>query len=398
MGHVVDRWTVPNPNGTRPARVKGPRWGKGKRWLARWSGPDGRERSKAFASKNAATAHVSDVESQIRGGTYVGPSKVTFEEYAREWLRRQVHQRPGTAAVARARLESQPMRVLGPIPLQQITRADLQELVVVAKSELAPSTIRLMAIYVRAVLASAVEDQLIRVSPWRRVALPEQPRSLVVPLSVEQVERMAGRLIDGRKPGETRGLPHEQAWAWRMFLVGAQTGLRPGELRGLTVDRVMAAGLKVDRQLVGQVARPAVPTWGPLKTDASYRVLPLARVTRGLIDEQLEMYGEGPEGLVFHRPVRGGGRRPVGRHTLSWLWSEASEGEGLASGQGWHALRHHHASLLIAAGLSPRAVADRLGHADVAETLRTYAHLWPSDEGRIVSAIEDAYGASADAA
>lgn len=55
---------------------------------------------------------------------------------------------------------------------------------------------------------------------------------------------------------------------------------------------------------------------------------------------------------------------------------------------GWHDLRHFNASLLISDGLSVRAVADRLGHEDPAETLRTYSHLWPGDEDRAVAAIE----------
>lgn len=58
-------------------------------------------------------------------------------------------------------------------------------------------------------------------------------------------------------------------------------------------------------------------------------------------------------------------------------------------------LRHFHASLLISAGLSVTAVAERLGHADPAETLRTYAHLWPTDQERATAAIEASFGASA---
>ncbi len=58
-------------------------------------------------------------------------------------------------------------------------------------------------------------------------------------------------------------------------------------------------------------------------------------------------------------------------------------------------LRHFHASLLISAGLSVTAVAERLGHADPAETLRTYAHLWPTDQERATAAIEATFGASA---
>lgn len=47
-------------------------------------------------------------------------------------------------------------------------------------------------------------------------------------------------------------------------------------------------------------------------------------------------------------------------------------------------LRHHHASLLIAGGASPVAVAHRLGHKDATETLQTYAHLWATDDDRLV--------------
>ena len=35
-------------------------------------------------------------------------------------------------------------------------------------------------------------------------------------------------------------------------------------------------------------------------------------------------------------------------------------------------------------------VADWLGHEDPVETLRTYAHLWPTDEGRAVAVVEEA--------
>ncbi|MHA7296890.1 tyrosine-type recombinase/integrase [Pseudarthrobacter raffinosi] len=57
-------------------------------------------------------------------------------------------------------------------------------------------------------------------------------------------------------------------------------------------------------------------------------------------------------------------------------------------GDGWHQLRHHHASLLIAAGLSPVAMAHRLGHKDATETLQTYAHLWPNDDERMAAASD----------
>ena len=65
---------------------------------------------------------------------------------------------------------------------------------------------------------------------------------------------------------------------------------------------------------------------------------------------------------------------------------------GLPARGGWHLLRHYNASVLIAAGLSVRAVADRLGHEDPAITLRTYSHLWPTDTTRAVAAVEAELG------
>jgi hypothetical protein len=41
-------------------------------------------------------------------------------------------------------------------------------------------------------------------------------------------------------------------------------------------------------------------------------------------------------------------------------------------------MRHTHATLLLAAGVNPKVVSERLGHASVAFTLDTYAHVLPT--------------------
>lgn len=56
-------------------------------------------------------------------------------------------------------------------------------------------------------------------------------------------------------------------------------------------------------------------------------------------------------------------------------------------GLGMHMMRHTYASALISAGLSPRVVAERLGHANASLTLNTYSHLWPDDEDRTREAV-----------
>ncbi len=51
-------------------------------------------------------------------------------------------------------------------------------------------------------------------------------------------------------------------------------------------------------------------------------------------------------------------------------------------GTALHALRHYFASVLISAGLSVKVVSELLGHTNAAQTLNTYAHLWPTDDER----------------
>ena len=53
-----------------------------------------------------------------------------------------------------------------------------------------------------------------------------------------------------------------------------------------------------------------------------------------------------------------------------------------------HDLRHTHASLLLSAGHSLKAVSARLGHANPALTLRIYAHCMPGDDARLAAAMD----------
>ncbi len=58
----------------------------------------------------------------------------------------------------------------------------------------------------------------------------------------------------------------------------------------------------------------------------------------------------------------------------------------------FHDLRHTHASGLIAAGSSIKAVSRRLGHADVSVTLRVYAHLMPDDDEKLANQAGNLFG------
>lgn len=55
---------------------------------------------------------------------------------------------------------------------------------------------------------------------------------------------------------------------------------------------------------------------------------------------------------------------------------------------GFHALRHFYASVLLDGGESIKALSEYLGHADPGFTLRTYTHLMPSSAERTRRAVD----------
>ena len=76
------------------------------------------------------------------------------------------------------------------------------------------------------------------------------------------------------------------------------------------------------------------------------------------------------------------------------LMGRAVTKAGLPKGTTSHDLRHHYASVLLAAGESVVAVAERLGHEDASLVLSTYGHLMPDSDDRTRSAIDAAWDAA----
>jgi len=56
----------------------------------------------------------------------------------------------------------------------------------------------------------------------------------------------------------------------------------------------------------------------------------------------------------------------------------------------FHQLRHSHAILGLAAGVSPKVMQERLGHSSVTLTLDTYSHVIPGMQAQAVTVMEDA--------
>lgn len=94
-------------------------------------------------------------------------------------------------------------------------------------------------------------------------------------------------------------------------------------------------------------------------------------------------------GLVFTAPGGGALHRSTVTHALQDCLAAAR-----IHRHRFHFLRHRNASVLLALGVSPRALQDHLGHADFSTTMNTYAHLVPDAPLRIAAVVDTARGAA----
>jgi len=121
-------------------------------------------------------------------------------------------------------------------------------------------------------------------------------------------------------------------------IFAAGTGMRQGEVLGLTRNRLRLLGAKpsvvVDRQLVTQ--RDGRTKFGPLKTKAPYRTIPLPKVVVAALNAHLARHDVAADGLVFTL----GGAPSITRQVFGHGWRPVANAAGLteATGTGMHVL------------------------------------------------------------
>ncbi len=364
MGHVEDRWRVTGPTGRK---VPSARDRTGKRWLAVWF-EAGQRRKKSFTVRDAAVAHLLATERAIAAGDYLSGGGTLLREFVAAWRTQQIDLRPRSRASVDVHLDRHILPALGHLRLSEVTADRVQELVVTWSQTYATNTVRAHRRTLGKLLEAAVRRRMIARNPVTGVVMPKPTRMAVQPLATSQVWAIRDAAPERLKA---------------MVMLAAGTGMRPGELRGLTADRIQPTGsgavIRVDRQL--ETVRPVV--WGPPKTAAGVRSVPIDQATATMLTRHIAAHPPHVSGLVFTNAYG----RPLERRTLSYVWAGMTAGMGLPARSGWHDLRHFHASLLIAAGMSPRAVADRLGHENPATTLKIYSHLWVDDQDRASAAV-----------
>jgi integrase len=334
-------------------------------------------RRRGFATEREAHRALTKLLGELDGGNYVSPDlKTTLTEYVEEtWLPSLVvrNRRPSTLESYRRNLEVHVLPRLGHRPLARVTTADLDrlyaDLLVGASGRraLAPRSVRYIHTIMYGVFGHAVQKGHLAVNPCMRADAPDPKACRSRTMKTWTADDLRRFLVS--LDGDRFRAP---------LLLLATTGMRRGEALGLKwgdlrldqgeLDIVRSLGL-VDNRIV----------LGLPKTERGRRIVSLDPATVSALRqhraEQLQerlLVGPGylDQDWVFAMPDG----RPVHPGRFTRIFDRRASAAELPRIR-LHDLRHTWATLAMRAGINPKVVQERIGHASVAITLDLYTHV-----------------------
>lgn len=334
-------------------------------------------------NKKDAERYLTKVLRERDTGTFVEPSRETLAEFLDKWLDTVVKQRvrERTYLDYRDRLKWYVKPVLGDKKLSQITAEDIQTMYnKMLEDGLSPRTVRYTHTILKNALQQAVKWGKLYRNPADLVDLPRQKKEEMKVLTPEQAARFMEATVYS---------------PWKAFFsLLLASGMRPGEALGLKWSDIDFKNKRVtvNRALV----RTAGGGWKleEPKTARSRRTIPLpASVMADLEEHKKNQAAEklkakpgtyNDQGFVF---AASNGEPMSDKNIFRRHFKPLLEAAGLPDIR-LYDLRHTCATLLLASGVNPKVVSERLGHASVTLTLDTYSHVLPDMQKEAAEKLE----------
>jgi integrase len=345
----------------------------------RWSyvlelprGEDGRRRQEmksGFASRKEAVAALEEARVQQRSGERVASDRQTLAAYLPTWLDG-LDRKPATMEAYRRVVDAHLIPGLGRHRLQQLTPPQLKAFYRALQENkgLSPTTVQLVHQVLSKALSDAVHDGLLASNPAGKVKAPARATPEMQTWTQAQASAFLAHVAGERL-----------AAMWRLFLT---TGMRRGEVAALRwkdvdldrgtlsvrqtgniVSGVWTVGTPKGRKDATAKSRRLALDPGTVETLRKHRAAQAAERLAWGTDWQ-------DHGLVF---VREDGS-PLNPSTIGQQLTVRAKQAGLPHIR-VHDLRHTYATLALEAGVHPKVVSERLGHANIGITLNLYSHV-----------------------
>jgi integrase len=324
----------------------------------------GAQRSETFNRRRAAENRKSQVEVEVRTGTYISPreARISFGEWYERWesCRKISVTRAATDAGRRDKYVLPRWRR---VPLDAITHMEGQAWVAELGQIMAPASVHACFRLLKLPLDAAVMDGKVRINPVIGVKLPAiayHPKTVDDVLTGDELAAVIAKMPD----------------RWRALLVVCGwLGLRWSEALGLRRCDVnpLRGDLHVGRITVVE------PDGGPLlakeggKSRSSVRTIPLPSTAQAVLLAHMDKFvtDQAPDAFLFLTTAG----TPPRRSNFRRVFDRALEQSRVGKTVNIHALRHTAATLMLDASVDLLDVSKRLGHSRPSTTYDIYAHL-----------------------
>lgn len=237
------------------------------------------------------------------------------------------------------------------------------------------ATVKKYHSYIKACMKHANQTKVILINPTEGVVIKglDAKDDELKFLSLEEFQRLEQAVLDGIEPSMTGRY---------IILTSMFTGARFGECLGLTWDCIDFENEKIKIEKGFDYLHTNDFTDG--KTKNANRVIDVPKKLLDLLSTLPKTSDN-----VFNRISNNGVN-----HSLTHALNRAKINKTVT----FHALRHTHASILLAQGVQLLTVSQRLGHADANITLKTYAHVLDEMKNSEAKKIKEilSYGTTAE--
>lgn len=331
------------------------------------------QRSVYGSTQKEVRQKLAQITAAIDNGTYIAPSKMTVGQWLDIWTAEYLnHVRPRTVEAYQCQIKNHIRPALGAIRLEELNAHTVQGFYNGLgkpqgdKPGLSAKSIKNIHGILHKAIQQAVTVGYLKFNPADACTLPRVERKELKPLD----EDATARFIEAVK-----GHRYET-----VFLVTLFTGMREGEVLGLTWDCVDfdRGTVTINKQLQKTTGGGSVYILSPTKNGRG-RVIAPAPFVMGLLREQQRRQAEwklkaGPawedSGLVFTNEAGG----HLSHHTVYHNFKMVVASIGMPEVR-FHDLRHSFAVASIRSGDDIKTVQGNLGHATAAFTLDVYGHV-----------------------
>jgi integrase len=330
-----------------------------------------------YGSKSHANTYLAATLADIERKTWTDPrlSGETFKKVAEEWLSSNPDKRQSTIARDKSILSNHCYPTLGSKKIGDITTGDVQNLVNRWGKSQAASTVGRQKTCMTAVFSFAVDRGKILRSPVHKIKLPRVEKAKRHNLTSEDIAKLAEATGD--------------KWSASIYL-GAVGGLRWGEVFALRVDSLdLDAGTVTVDAGISRGEQGESVEEGP-KTAAGIRTLSIPAALVDILRTHVETQTIPDDGLLFPDD-RGGLVRASNWRRRVWEPAvEKAKLDSITPALGFHDLRRLAATSMVMAGVDPKTLQTRLGHASIRTSLDLYAQVTTESDRAAADAMGSA--------